>query len=101
MPQFEQSPQHPVMALLSLHLDFDAHPGMDAALKEMLAPRKPGELDLAALQDTGPGNLDSRKASSAFWNDALSRGVQSGDEATSELCDFGEGVRFAALIRHT
>ena len=73
---------------------------MDATLKEMLAPRKPGELELAALQDAGPGNLDSRKTSSAFRNNVLSRRIQSRDKASSELCDFGEGVRLAALIRH-
>jgi len=57
-----QPAQHPVRVLRSFHLDFHAHPGMDAALKEMLALRKACELKLAALQDSGSGNLNSRKA---------------------------------------
>jgi hypothetical protein len=58
---------------------------MYAALKEMLSLRKPCELKLAALQDSGPSNLDSRKASGTFWNGVFSRGIQSGYEASSNF----------------
>src|SRR5271165_1703749 len=95
-----QPAQYPVRVLRSLHFDFYAHPGMYAALKEMLSLRKSCELKLAALQDSGSGNLHSRKASVAFWHGILVRGIQSGYKTTSVLCDFGEGMRFAALIHH-
>jgi hypothetical protein len=67
---------------------------MNAALKEMLSLRKPCELKLAALQDSGSATFTP-------WHGVLVRGVQSGYNATSELSDFGEGMRLAALIHHT
>src|SRR5215469_3569909 len=73
---------------------------MDAALKQVLALLKSRDLKLAALQESGAGYLDSRKTSVAFGNGLLARSVQSADETSPELCDFGEGVRLAALIHH-
>lgn len=41
-----------------LHLDFQAHPGMNAALKFMLAFRQTRNLQLAALKDSRPCDRD-------------------------------------------
>src|SRR5713101_127444 len=57
----------------SLHLDFHAHPRMDAALKTMFTFRQTRDHDLAALEDSGLGHGDVRKAASTLGNRVLSR----------------------------
>src|SRR6267378_3183151 len=52
----------------SFHLDFHAHPRMDAALKKMFTLRQTGDLGVAALKDSGPGHRDVRKATGTFGN---------------------------------
>jgi hypothetical protein len=45
---------------------------MDAALKKMFPFRQTGDLELAALKDSGFGHLDSRKTAGTFANRLLS-----------------------------
>jgi hypothetical protein len=84
----------------SFHLDSYAHPGVDAALKKMLALRQARELAMAALQDSGSGHREIRKASRAFGNRWLAS-VEVGYEAAAKMRNLGEGVRLAALVNHT
>ena len=56
----------------SFHLDFHAHPRMDAALKKMFTFRQARDLALAALKDSGPGHREVRKATGTFGNRGLS-----------------------------
>ena len=70
---------------------------MNAALKEMLTPRKPCELKLTALEDSGPGNLNSRKASGAFGNSLLSS-IEGAYKTSTKLRDFSESVGLATLV---
>jgi hypothetical protein len=46
----------------SLHIYFHAHPGMDAALEEMLALRKTRDIEVATLKDSRPRHRDVFKA---------------------------------------
>jgi len=82
----------------SLHLDFHAHPGMDAALKTMFTFRQTRDLDMAALQDSSPSHRDLPKAAVTFGNRGLSRPIEARYEAATELRDLGEGVGLAALV---
>jgi hypothetical protein len=49
-----------------LHLDFHAHPRMDAALETMLAFRQTRDPQIAALNDSSLGHLDVLKTTAAF-----------------------------------
>src|SRR5580692_9194733 len=71
---------------------------MDAALKVMLAIGEIRDAELAALKDAGSGHGNLGKAAGTFGNDFLARSVETRDEAATKLCDFGEGVRLAALV---
>ena len=70
---------------------------MDAALKVMYALRKPSHLELAALKDPGSGNGNARETKSALGNRVLFV-VKRRDEPTSEIRNFRESVRLAALV---
>src|ERR1700682_6724268 len=59
----------------SFHLDFHAHPRMDAALKKMFTFRETRDLDTAALKDSGLGHRDVRKAATTFGNRVFSWGI--------------------------
>src|SRR5947208_13713368 len=59
----------------SFHLDFHAHPRMDAALKKMVTFRQTRDLALAALKNSGLGHRDVRKAAGTFGNRVLSRRI--------------------------
>src|SRR5580700_6722990 len=82
----------------SLHLDFHAHPGMDAALKKMCTLGQIPDRELAALEDACPGHRDLRKASGTLGNRGFSWCIERWDKAATELLHFREGVRFAALV---
>jgi len=82
----------------SLHGNGGAHPRMDAALKVMLALGEIRDVELTALKDAGSGDGDFGKAAGALGNDFLTRRVETRDEAATELCNFGEGMRLAALV---
>src|SRR6266576_3100692 len=56
----------------SFHLDFHAHPRMDAALKKMFTFRQTRDLALAALKDSGLGHRNVREAAGTFRNRLLS-----------------------------
>src|SRR5580704_4927060 len=71
---------------------------MDATLKVMLALGEIRYAELTPLKDAGPGHGDFGKASRALGSDFLTRRVETGYEAATKLCDFGKGVRLAALI---
>ena len=60
----------------SFHLDFHAHPRMDAALKKMFTFRQTRDLALAALKDSGFGHREVRKAASTFGNRVFSWGIK-------------------------
>ncbi len=79
----------------SLHLDFHAHPGMNAALKTMFTFQEIRNVDIATLKDSSLGDCDVRKAAGAFGDSVLSWRIEPWYEA-AELCDLGEGVRLAA-----
>src|ERR1700676_1994514 len=83
----------------SFHLDFHAHPRMDAALKKMFTFRETRDLALAALKDSGLGHGDIRKAAGTFGNRGLSS-IKVVYEAATELRHLGEGVRLAALVEY-
>ena len=74
---------------------------MDAALKKMFTLRKPGDLKLAALENSRAGYRDSRKSPGAFRYGFLSRSVQPRDETAAEFFNFGKGMRFPALVDGT
>src|ERR1700720_2682239 len=97
MTGFLRSP--PVACRGSFHLDFHAHPRMDAALKKMFTFRKTRDLALAALKDSGLGHGDIRKAAGTFGNRGLSS-IKVVYEAATELRHLGEGVRLAALVEY-
>ena len=54
----------------SLHVNFDAHPGMDAALEQMLSLRQASDIEMAALKNSGLGHRDGGKAAGALRNNA-------------------------------
>ena len=64
---------------------------MDAALEEMLAPRKARDVEGASLKDARPGHRDVLEATGALRNDRLAV-VERLDEAAAELRDLGERV---------
>src|SRR6266481_3303954 len=80
-----------------LHVDCHPHPWMDAALKMMLTPRQPRDLELTALKDPGLGHLEVGKAAGTFGNRLLSS-IEIGYEPAAELLHLGERVRLAALV---
>jgi hypothetical protein len=65
---------------------------MDAALKEMFTRRETCDLELAALQHSGPGDRYLAKAAGAFGYGVLSRPIELRYEASTEVLDLGEGV---------
>jgi len=71
---------------------------MDAALKKMFTFRQAGDLDLAALKDSGLGHRDVRKAAGTFRNRDLSWRIKRGYKAATELRHLSEGVRLDALV---
>ena len=82
----------------SFHYDCCTHPGVNAALKIMFAFRQARDLELAALKDARSCHRDFRKAASALLNYFPAWPVQRRYEATAELRNLGEGMRFAALV---
>src|SRR5215472_7137361 len=80
------------------HLYFRPHPRMDAALKKMFTFRKACHLKLAALQDSCLGYRHFRKAASTLGNYFFSWRIERRYEAATELRNFCEGMRLAALI---
>jgi len=83
---------------LSFHLDFHAHPRVDAALKKMFTRRQICDLELAALQESSPGYGDLAKTAGAFRNSLLSRSIELRYEPATKMLYLGEGMRLAALI---
>src|SRR5580700_9018028 len=71
---------------------------MDAALKKMFPRRQTCDLELAALEKSGPGDGDLAKAADTFGNRVLAWPIELRNEAATELCYLGEGVRLAALV---
>ena len=86
------------LSLASFHLDLYAHPGMDAALKEMFTFRQVRDLNLAALKDSGPGHGEVCKAAGALGNHFLAGCIESRYKSTTETRHLSEGVRLTALI---
>src|SRR5262252_4400914 len=70
---------------------------MDAALEEMPAPRQPGDVEAAPLEDPRPRDRDVREAAVALRRRGLAV-VQGRDESAAVLRDLGERVGLAALI---
>src|ERR1700687_3811412 len=66
----------------------------------MFAFRQARELAMAALQDSGFGHRQVRKAPRAFGNRWLSS-VEVRYKAATEMRHFREGVRLAALVNYT
>src|SRR3981081_1395315 len=81
----------------SFHLDFHAHPGMNAALKTMFTFGQSRHLDMAALKDSGLGHRQVRKAVAAFGNHRLSP-VKPIHKAAAELLHLGERMGLATLV---
>jgi len=73
---------------------------MNAALELMFAIGESVNLDMAALQDASPGHSQVGKAAAALGYGCFSRGIQTGDEASSELSYFREGVGFATFVNY-
>jgi len=71
---------------------------MNTTLKVMLPLRQSRDLELASLKDARSGHRDFRKAAGALGSYFLAWPVQARDEAATEFCNLGEGVRLAALI---
>ena len=85
----------------SLHVNFHAHPGMDAALEQMLSLRQTSDIEMAALKNPGLGHRDFGKAAGTFRNDAgCAARVERRQESVIECFHLREGVRLAALIDH-
>lgn len=80
-----------------LHFHRHAHPGVNAALKVVLAESQPRNLKLAALQDAGTRNVQILEPAVTLRN-GLFTVVETLDEAATELLYLREGMRFAALI---
>src|SRR5204863_910952 len=80
-----------------LHNDFDAHPGMNAALEQVLSLGKVRKRSGAALNDSSLCDGNIGETARAFRNDCLPV-IESIDEASSKLFDFSEGMGLAALI---
>ena len=85
-------------ATSSFHLDFHAHPRVDAALKKMFTRRQTCDLELAALKESSPGYRNLAKAAGTFGNRLLSGPIELRYEAATEVLDLGKGMRLAALI---
>src|SRR5262249_23170432 len=83
----------------SLHVHFHAHPGMDAALEEMLALRETRDVDAATLSDSRPGHRDVGEAAGALRNGGLAM-VEGLHESATELRPLRERVGLTALIDH-
>ena len=73
----------------SLHLDFHAHPRMDAALKKMFPFRQARYLELAALQDSRFGDREIFKPTGTFWCYGLSS-IEVFDKAATKVRNLGE-----------
>ena len=54
----------------SLHVNFEAHPRMNAAFEEMLALRQASDVEMTALKDSRPGHRDVTKAAGTLRNNA-------------------------------
>jgi hypothetical protein len=70
---------------------------MDAALKKMFTFCQTRDQELAALQDSGLGHRDVRKAAGTFGNRGLSS-IEVRYEAATEMRHLREGVGLAALV---
>src|SRR5215468_548875 len=83
----------------SLHINFEVHPGVYAALEEMLALREARDVEAAPLKDSRPGNCDVLESAGALRNGGLAM-VEVRYEAAAEVRHFRERVRLTALIDH-
>src|SRR5882724_431528 len=81
----------------SLHLDFHAHPRMDAAFKKMFPFRQTRYLELAALQDSRFGDGEIFKPTRTFRCHDFSS-IEVFYKAATKVRNLREGVRLAALI---
>src|SRR6266853_409544 len=70
---------------------------MDAALKQVFPFRKIGDLDMAALQNSGSGYREIAEAAGALRSHSFSP-VKAIDETATKLRHFRESVRLAALV---
>src|SRR5882724_12637001 len=70
----------------SLHLDFHAHPRMDAAFKKMFTFRQTRYLELAALQDSRFGDGEIFEPTRTFWCRGLSS-IEVFDKAATKVCN--------------
>jgi hypothetical protein len=70
---------------------------MDAALEVVRALRGAGYQEMAALKDSGAGDLQIRETSLAFRSRILPA-IQDVQKNSAELLYLGERVRLAALI---
>jgi len=77
-----------------LHLNFESHPGMNAAPEVMSAFRYTRHQRCAALEYAGLGHGDIVKSSRAFWNRSFAI-IQASNEAAAKLFYFGEGMRLS------
>jgi len=82
----------------SVHVNFDAHPRMDAALEQVAALRQTSHFEPAALQNPGLGHRDGGKPTSAFGDDRFAGAVQRGDEPSPKLLHLRKGVGLTTLI---
>ena len=71
---------------------------MDAALKKMFTLRQTRDLDMAALENSGLGHRDLRKATGAFGNRALSWRIKPRYKTAAEARHLGKSVRLTALV---
>ncbi|MBV8134350.1 MAG: hypothetical protein JO121_01745 [Deltaproteobacteria bacterium] len=74
---------------------------MDAALEQMLPLGQTGDIEMAALNDSRPGDRDVLEGALALWDHA-GRGarIERRQESVAERFHLGEGMRFAALINN-
>ena len=80
-----------------LHLDFHAHPRVDAALIKMFTLRKTRDIDMASLKDSSSRHLEIRKAIGALRDCGFSP-VEWRDKTATEFLHLGERVGLAALV---
>src|SRR5262245_1023037 len=83
----------------SLHIYFEVHPRVYAALEEMLALREAGNVEATPLKDSRPGNCDVLESAGALRDGRLAM-VEVRYEAPAEVRHFGERVRLTALVDH-
>src|SRR5215469_17548434 len=82
-----------------LHVHFHAHPGMNAALEQVLALRQSRDIEVAALKNPGAGHSYVLEATLALRdNTGRAAGIERRQESVAVRFHLGKGVRLTALV---